>query len=60
MNSHTGRTGHTIMNVSKLGGFRLYSYRQLPEDADINEVILAKQKAGNWAVSIVGGAILNI
>ncbi|ERG98184.1 MAG: hypothetical protein J07HQX50_02218 [Haloquadratum sp. J07HQX50] len=48
------------MNVSKLGGFRLYSYRQLPEDADINEVILAKQKAGNWAVSIVGGAILNI
>jgi hypothetical protein len=48
------------MNVSKLGGFRLYSYRQLTEDADITEVILTKQKTRNWAVSIVGGAMLNI
>ncbi len=53
VDSNTGRTGHAIVNLSKIGDFHLDYHRPLPNSADINEVILKKQKTGNWTVSIV-------
>ena len=53
VDNNTGRTGHAIVNFSKIGDFHLDYHRQLPENADINEVILKKQKTGDWTVSIV-------
>jgi len=41
------------VNLSQIGDFHLNYHRPLPSDADINEVILKKQKTGNWTVSIV-------
>ena len=53
VDSNTGRDGHAIVNFSKIGDFHLDHHRPLPDDADINEVILKKQKTGDWTVSIV-------
>jgi putative transposase len=53
VDSNTGRAGHAIVNFSKIGDFHLDYHRPLPDNADINEVILKKQKTGDWTVSIV-------
>ena len=50
---NTGRTGHAIVNFSKIGDFHLEYHRPLPEDGDITQLILKKEKTGNWTVSIV-------
>jgi len=53
VDSNTGRAGHAVVNFSKIGDFHLDYHRPLPDDADITEVILKKQKPGDWTVSIV-------
>ena len=53
VDDNTGQTGHAVVNFSKIGDFHLDYHRPLPSDADINEVILKKQKTGDWTVSIV-------
>jgi len=53
VDSNTGRTGHATVNFSKIGDFHLDYHRPLPSNADINEVVLKKQKTGDWTVSIV-------
>jgi putative transposase len=53
VDSNTGRTGHAVVNFSKIGRFHVNYHRPLPSKADINEVILKKQKTGDWTVSIV-------
>jgi putative transposase len=53
VDSNTGRAGHAIVNFSKIGDFHLDYHRPLPDNADIAEVILKKQKTGDWTVSIV-------
>ncbi|WP_431358877.1 RNA-guided endonuclease InsQ/TnpB family protein [Halovenus amylolytica] len=50
---NTDRTGHAIVNFSKIGDFHLNYHRPLPEDGDITQVILKKEKTGAWSVSIV-------
>jgi len=50
---NTDLTGHAIVNFSKIGDFHLNYHRQLPEDGDITQVILKKEKTGDWSVSIV-------
>jgi putative transposase len=52
VNNNTGRAGHAVVNLSKIGDFHLNYHRPLPDNADINEVILKKQKTGDWTVSI--------
>jgi putative transposase len=42
-----------VVNFSKIGDFHLYYHRPLPDNADIDEIILKKQKTGDWTVSIV-------
>jgi Transposase and inactivated derivatives len=39
VNSDTGRSGHAIVNFSKICDFHLDSHRPLTDDANINEVI---------------------
>ncbi|MFB6252984.1 MAG: RNA-guided endonuclease InsQ/TnpB family protein [Halobacteriaceae archaeon] len=53
VDSNTGRTGHATVTFSKIGTFHLTYHRPLPDDADIDEVVLKKQKTGDWTVSIV-------
>ena len=53
VDSNTSRAGHAVVNFSKIGDFHLNYHRPLPDDAEIIEVILKKQKTGNWTVSIV-------
>ncbi|ELY55400.1 IS1341-type transposase [Natronococcus amylolyticus DSM 10524] len=53
VDSHTGRTNHATVELSKIGTFHLTFHRPLPDDADIKEVILKKQKTGDWTVSIM-------
>ncbi|MDY6774987.1 MAG: transposase [Halobacteria archaeon] len=53
VNSNTGRTDHATVELSKIGTFHLNFHRPLPSDADIKEVILKKQKTGDWTVSII-------
>ena len=53
VDDNTGRTGHATVSLSKIGDFHLDYHRPLPSNADINEVILKKQKTGDWTVSIV-------
>jgi len=50
---NTDRTDHAIVNFSKIGDFHLNYHRQLPEDGDITQVILKKEKTGEWSVGIV-------
>ena len=50
---NTGRTGHAIVNFSKIGDFHLDYHRPLPDDSDIIQVILKKEKTGDWTISIV-------
>ena len=53
VDSNTGRTNHATVNFTKIGDFQLNYHRPLPENTDIIEVILKKQKTGEWTVSIV-------
>ena len=53
VDSNTGRTDHATVEFSKIGTFQLNFHRPLPDNADIKEVILKKQKTGDWTVSIV-------
>ncbi|WP_394740780.1 RNA-guided endonuclease InsQ/TnpB family protein [Natronococcus roseus] len=53
VDSNTGRTDHATVELSKIGTFHLNFHRPLPDDADIKEVILKKQKMGDWTVSIM-------
>ena len=53
VDSNTGLTDHATVELSKIGTFQLNFHRPLPDDADINEVILKKQKTGDWTVSII-------
>ena len=50
---NTDRAGHALVNFSKIGAFHLTYHRPLPDDGDITQVILKKEKTGNWTVSIV-------
>ena len=50
---NTDRAGHVIVNFSKIGDFHLNYHRPLPDDGDITQVILKKEKTGDWSVSIV-------
>ncbi len=53
VDSNTGRAGHATVNFSEIGDFHLDYHRPLPDETDITEVILKKQKTGDWTVSIV-------
>ncbi|ERG94510.1 MAG: transposase, IS605 OrfB family, central region [Haloquadratum walsbyi J07HQW2] len=57
VDNNTGQDGHAIVNLSKIGNFNLDYHRPLPtkqnQNAKITEVILKKQKTGDWTVSIV-------
>ena len=53
VNSNTGRTDHATVELSKIGTFHVNFHRPFPSDADIKEVILKKQKTGDWTVSII-------
>jgi len=53
VDSNTGRTDHATVELSKIGTFHLTFHRPLPDDATIKEVILKKQKTGDWTVSIM-------
>ena len=50
---NTGRAGHALVNFSKIGDFHLTYHRPLPDNGDITQVILKKEKTGDWTVSIV-------
>jgi putative transposase len=50
---NTDRTDHAIVNFSKIGDFHLTYHRPLPDDGEITQVILKKEKPGDWTVSIV-------
>lgn len=50
---NTDRTGHAIVNFSKIGDFHLTYHLPLREDGDITQLILKKEKTGAWSVSIV-------
>lgn len=49
---NTGQLGHATVHFSKIGTFHLSYHRPLPDDATITQVILKKQKTGDWTVSI--------
>ena len=51
--NNTDRTNHAIVNFSKIGDFHLNYHRSLPDDGDITQVILKKEKTGDWTVSIL-------
>ena len=53
VDSNTGRADHATIGFSKIGTFHLNYHRPLPDDATIKQVILKKQKTGDWTVSIV-------
>ena len=50
---NTDRTDHAIVNFSKIGDFHLTYHRPLPDDGDITQIILKKEKTNDWSVSIV-------
>jgi len=50
---NTGRAGHATVNFSKIGDFHLNYHRPLPDEGEITQVILKKEKTGDWTVSIV-------
>jgi len=53
VDNNTDRTNHAIVNFSKIGDFHLNYHRPLPADADITQIILKKERTGNWTVNIV-------
>ena len=53
MDHNTDQADHAIVNFSKIGDFHLNYHRPLPEDGHITQIILKKEKTGDWAVSIV-------
>jgi len=53
VDSNTGRTNHATVELSKIGTFHVNFHRPLPDNAEITEVILKKQKTGDWTVSII-------
>lgn len=53
VDSNTGRTDHATVEPSKIGVFHVNLHRPLPDDATVKEVILKKQKTGDWTVSII-------
>ncbi|TYL38026.1 transposase [Natronococcus pandeyae] len=53
VDSNTGRTNHATVDFSKIGTFHLNFHRPLPDDATVKEIILKKQKTGDWTVSIM-------
>jgi putative transposase len=57
VDSNTGSTGHATVNFSEIGDFHLNYHRPLPteqnQDAEIKEVILKKEKTGEWVVCIM-------
>ncbi|UHQ95275.1 RNA-guided endonuclease InsQ/TnpB family protein [Haloterrigena alkaliphila] len=53
VDSNTGQIDHATVELSKIGTFHVNFHRPLPDDADIKEVILKKQKTGDWTVSIM-------
>ena len=53
VDNNTGRTDHAIVNFSKIGDFHLTYHRPLPDDGEITQVILKKEKTGDWTVSII-------
>jgi putative transposase len=57
VDSNTGSTGYAIVNFSEIGDFHLDYHRPLPtkrnKDAEIKEVILKKEKTGDWVVCIM-------
>ena len=53
VDSNTGRTEHGTVEFSKIGTFHLTFHRPLPDNADIKEVILKRQKTGDWTISIM-------
>lgn len=52
VDSNTGQPGHATVWLSKVGTFHLNYHRPLPDDAEITQVILKKQKTGDWTISI--------
>jgi len=50
---NTDRTDHATVNFSKIGDFHLNYHRPLPDNSDITQVILKKEKTGDWTISIV-------
>ena len=53
VDNNTGRTDHATVELSKIGTFHLNFHRPLPNNGDIKEVILKKQKTGDWTISII-------
>jgi putative transposase len=53
VDSNTGRTDHATVDFSKIGTFHVTYHRPLPDDSTVKEVILKKQKTGDWTVSII-------
>lgn len=46
---NTGRDEHAIVNFSKIGDFHLNYHRPLPDDGDITQVILKREKTATGA-----------
>lgn len=49
---NTGRKNHATVTLSKLGTFHLTYHRPLPNNATIKQVILKKEKTGDWSICI--------
>ncbi|WP_135306458.1 RNA-guided endonuclease InsQ/TnpB family protein [Haloarcula amylovorans] len=49
---NTGQTEHAVVELKKIGDFHLNYHRPLPDNAEITQVILKKQKTGAWTISI--------
>jgi hypothetical protein len=47
VDTNTGQSGHAIGHFSQIGNFNVDYHRQLPDTADITEVILTKQTTDN-------------
>lgn len=53
VDDNTDRVGHATVNFSKIGDFHLNYHRPLPGTGAIRQVVLKKEKTGDWTVSIV-------
>ena len=52
VDNNTGRNNHATVTLSKLGTFHLTYHRPLPNNATIKQVILKKEKTGDWSICI--------
>jgi putative transposase len=50
---NTGRTDHATVDFSKIGTFHVRYHRPVPADSEIRQVILKRERTGDWTVSIV-------